>query len=159
MLLDRAAAGQQFEVMAQAVRDGRQARLMRKALFQLPVQILEGAHAGLTALPLRASQKAAQDSFQREYGKSLWAELQKAVNQKIDDFQRFVLLHKSLGTNSVSRLQQMDLLEKSNKDVDKKLLRLEGRLNRSDRLRHLRRLPSRTGKTSLDSTNQKLPYF
>ena len=150
MLLDRSSAAQNLEVMSQAIREGRQARLMRKALFQLPIQIVDGAHAGLTALPLRASQKAAQEMFQREYGRNLYAELQKAVNQKIEDFQRFVLLHKSLGTNSVSRLQQMDLLEKSNKDVDRKLLRLEGRLNRSDRLRHLRRLPSRSGNSTIN---------
>ena len=132
--------------MAQSIREGRQARLMRKALFQIPIQIVDGPHAGLSALPLRASQKALQEGFQREFGRNIWTELQKAVNQKIDDFQRFVLLNKSLGTNTVSRLQQMNLLEQSSKAVDRKLLRLEGRLNRSDRLRHLRRIPSRTGR-------------
>ena len=144
-MLSRNGVSKNFEVMANACKEGREAFLMRKALIQLPYEYKDGVPAGLSALPTRATQKAFQDSFQREFGKNLWTEMARIVTQKIADFERFVFIHKSLGTNPVSRMRQMNILEQSSKDVDRKINRLEGRLNRSDRLRYLRHLPSRTG--------------
>ena len=144
--MTRAASSKNFEVMAHACKEGRQAMILRRALSQLPYEVKDGPSAGLSALPMRATHKALQENYQKEFGKNLWTELGRIVAQKIDDFDRFVFIHKSLGTKNVSRMQQMNILEKSSKEVDRKLNRLEGRLNRSDRLRHLRRLPSRSGK-------------